>query len=327
MAPKKKNDDKVISPNKFSILDPDAEDVDVDCPCRVCKEDVTIYTDGMQCDRCSGWVHEDQKCSELTKPQFKFMKKNSNPAILYICSKCREDDLPQTIVSRDMVARNAIANNAVKLDSLGDSLALLKEQNKTIMEYMKTNSKTDNSIKVHVAEAIGDQKEQEKREKNVILYNVPESDPKATAPVVEAEVIQNVKNVFTFVEPSLDISNLSGKTVVRLGKPRTPTEVCPDPKPRPIKVILRSPQEVELLRKNARKLKDNNGLNHVGIAADKTWKERVKERELRQEFKTRKYDNKEDVVIYNNEVKLRSEIPTATRTLKVKEPTTSKPGQ
>ena len=63
------------------------------------------------------------------------------------------------------------------------------------------------------------------------------------------------------------------------------------------------------MRNNARKLKDNNGLNHVGISADKTWKEREEEREVRQEYNKRKHEDKEDVIIYNNKVILRSQRP------------------
>ena len=109
------------------------------------------------------------------------------------------------------------------------------------MDYMKTSSKTDSSIRLHVTEAISDQKDREDRKNNIILYNIPECDAKATAGVVEAETIQNVKNVFNYVEPGVDTTGLNGKNVIRLGKPSTPSEEYPNPRPRPIKVILRNP--------------------------------------------------------------------------------------
>ena len=106
---KMKSTDNVISPNKCYLLNLD--EVDEDEPCRVCRDDVSIDTDGMQCDRCNGWVHSHEKCSELTKTQFKFMKKCKIPAIQYICLKCR-DVSPDNLDPRDAVARDAIAKNA-----------------------------------------------------------------------------------------------------------------------------------------------------------------------------------------------------------------------
>ena len=174
---------------------------------------------------------------------------------------------------------------------------------------MKKGNKTDDSIKVQISEAFGDQKDKDERNNNIILYNIPESDPKVSSTQSEVEDIQNVKNVMNFVSPTIDSSNLNGKTVIRLGPIRVPNDQYPNPKPTPIKVVLQNPSEVGVLRRNARKLKNNEGLNHVGIAADKTWKERVEERELRKEFNIRKNEDKEDVIVYNKKVILRSELP------------------
>ena len=300
-TPKKKDKQQNIEDqNAFAIL--------AEKPCRICREEVP-KADGLQCNRCKGWVHGAKSCSELSKAQFKFMFQQSDiPAIQYICLSCRKDESDK-VDPRDVVVRDAVAQNAAKLEVVGHYVDLLQQQSRTIMDYMKTSSKTDSSIRLHVTEAISDQKDREDRKNNIILYNIPECDAKATAGVVEAETIQNVKNVFNYVEPGVDTTGLNGKNVIRLGKPRTPSEEYPNPRPRPIKVILRNPQEVSLLRNNARKLKDNNGLNHVGISADKTWKEREEEREVRQEYNKRKHEDKEDVIIYNNKVILRSQRP------------------
>ena len=98
-------------------------------------------------------------------------------------------------------------------------------------------------------------------------------------------------------------------SVVRLGPKRVPSEDNPNPKPIPVKAILRNSIEAGLIKKNARKLKYSDGLKHVGISADKTWKEREEEREIRKVYNQRKFENHEDVVIYNSEVILRSELP------------------
>ena len=107
----------------------------------------------------------------------------------------------------------------------------------------------------------------------------------------------------------MDNSFLNGKTVTRCGTKRVPSQDYPDPKPRPIKIVLRGPSEVGLLRKNARKLKDNESLPHVGISEDKPWKEREEERKLRKELYKRKNEDKEDIIIYGGQVILKSELP------------------
>ena len=271
-----------------------------DCEsCRVCMVTVLSENDSIKCARCEGWVHSEKKCSDLTKGQFDFLKKHVTPAIQFVCSKCR--DVEDT--------REAVARNTAKLDSVGQSIAELKHQSNLILNYMKTSSKTNDSVKTLVAEAIGDERARGERENNVIMYNVPESDPKANDALAEAEVIQNVTNVITFVEKSIDTSSLNGKTVMRLGPKRVPSEDNPHPKPRPVKVIFRNSIEAGLIKKNARKLKFSDGLKHVGISADKTWKEREEERETRKVYNQRKFENHEDVVIYNSEVILRSELP------------------
>ena len=91
---------------------------------------------------------------------------------------------------------DAVSRQGAKLDSFGEAIAALHQQNKEIVEYMKKNSKTDDSIKVHVSEAISDLRDRDERKNNIILYNIQESDPKANAAQAELEDIQNVKNVF-----------------------------------------------------------------------------------------------------------------------------------
>ena len=275
-----------------------------DSPCRICND--TVYRpDGIMCDRCECWVHSAQKCSELTQDQLKFLVKNKNVAIKFICSKCRVEFPDKMLAPLDAVARQA-----VKIDTFGEAIATLQQQNKEIIDYVKKATKTDNSIKVQVSEAIHVQREKDERKHNIILYNIPEADKKAPPAQAELEDIQKVKNVLNFVCPTMDVSSLNGKIVTRCGNKRVPNEKFPNPKPRPIKIELQSPSEVSQLKRNARKLKDNEALNHVGISEDKPWKERMEERELRKELSKRRSEG-EDVVIsiQDKKVILRSELP------------------
>ena len=181
--------DNVVSPNKFSALDSD-EDCE-DAPCRVCTKGVSKETDGLQCDRCDGWVHSEVECSDLSKPHFKFMRKCNNPAIKFICLVCRDTESVDVKPS-DAICRDAVAKNAAKIDSIGESVKLLKKQNNEILDYMKLKYKTDDSIKLHVTEAVNNQKQKEERQLNLIIYNIPEADPKAPSAQSEIEDLQKV---------------------------------------------------------------------------------------------------------------------------------------
>ena len=315
--PKSKEKDDIVFVTGRSDPDPDADaqelELEEDAPCRVCDVDVTKTTDGLKCDRCKGWVHPHKECSDLTKLQFKFMKGCKNPAIQYICMECRDLETDDAN-PRDAVARDAIAHNSAKIDLLGGAVKQLQKQNNEILNYMKLKSKTDDSIKLQVTEAVKIEKDREERKFNLILYNIQESDSGATSAQAEIEDLQNVKNVFAFVCPSVETSGITSKSVTRCGNRRVPNEEFPDPKPRPIKVVLQSPSDVLLIRKNARKLKDNEGFKHVGISEDKTYQERMEYRQLRIDLQKRR-DNGDDVVIYNGEVKLRSDLPNHKRSV------------
>ena len=131
----------------------------------------------------------------------------------------------------------------------------------------------------------------------------------------QIEDLQKIKNVFNFVCPSLDSSALASNAVTRCGNKRVPNSQFPNPKPRPIRVVLQRKSDAILIRKNARKLKDNETLRHVGISEDKSYQERMEDRQLRADLLKRRNENNEDVVIYNREIKLRSELPNDRRNI------------
>ena len=92
---------------------------------------------------------------------------------------------------------------------------------------MKKKSKTDDSLRLHVTEELHIQNEKKEKACNLIVYNVPESDSKVSKAQAELEDVQNVKNVFNFVCPSVDYSGLSSKTVTRCGTRIEPTPDFP----------------------------------------------------------------------------------------------------
>ena len=72
-------------------------------------------------------------------------------------------------------------------------------------------------------------------------------------------------------------------------------------KPRPIRVILNSADVKSSILRGAKNLKSHRVFNRIGIAQEKTFKEREIDRKLRAELEERKKKGK-DVIIFRNEI-------------------------
>lgn len=149
-----------------------------------------------------------------------------------------------------------------------------------MLKLLKNEERLEDRIKTQVSEVMEDKTEKEARMNNVIMFNIPEGD-QTDKEKASKEDIEQVKKVVKFVSQDVNTNNLNKEKVFRLGKPRVPTPENPNPKPRPLKVILEDPAHKKKLVANSRKLLDYN-LKKVGISEDKPWKEREELRAQRE---------------------------------------------
>ena len=118
-------------------------------------------------------------------------------------------------------------------------------------------------------------KERERREANIIIHNVPESnlpDKKEK----ESRDLRGVQKLFNMIGVQLEVSDVV-KFSRREGEKRL------DEQPRPLKVVLRRKEERDLVLANAHKLSNCDGeeWRKVTVVSDLTKKQRSEEAELR----------------------------------------------
>ena len=184
----------------------------------------------------------------------------------------------------------------------------------------------ENKVKEHIEISIEESKEKIDRQKNLILYNIPEDDSELESTNCENDSIK-VKEVLNFVCSDIKPENLKKTSMSRLGPKRTPSEKYPTPKPRPIRVNLEELSHRGQILRNARKLKNNENFKTIGLAADKTKIERISERNLRTKLSQQRSEGL-DVIIKNGEIVPRPNLHSKSRNQSsAKESQPSSPGK
>jgi hypothetical protein len=116
-------------------------------------------------------------------------------------------------------------------------VATLQQQNQIILDLLRKEQSIEEKIKVQVTEALDSQKEKEVRQNNIVLFNVPECDEKGQEKASKHDQAEITK-ILSLVYPDLDQATIIEQNVSRLGRRREPSDSVPNPKPRPVKVVL-----------------------------------------------------------------------------------------
>lgn len=272
---------------------------DVACPCKVCSKMVG-EEDSIQCDKCLVWVH--QWCSKVNKSHFNLLTKGPTNFKWY-CEQCLQD-------MSEVVTDVQLARQAAKLDSLMKVVHSLQQQNQKILKLLGNEERLETKIKDQVAEVMEDLGEKKDRKKNVVFFNIPEN-PDKEPQASNAEDRDNVANIIKELCPEFDSNSIEQNDVVRLGKKKTPTESESNPKARPLRVTIKVASHRNTILQNCRRLKNNKNIKFakVGVAADKTQKERDADSALEKELKERRAKG-ENVVISKGRIVPRGNPPT-----------------
>ena len=99
------------------------------------------------------------------------------------------------------------------------------------------------------------------------------------------------------------MNTLTSTNLQRLGKPSPHTN-----KNRPLKIVLPDKAFKDTIVNNAKKLRRSSKHNNIYLKNDQTKKQQLQEYELRKERKERIL-NKEDVIIFDGKVILRTQHP------------------
>ena len=134
---------------------------------------------------------------------------------------------------------------------------------------------------MQVEEVLENQRQKEDRKNNLVVFNVEESG----APEEEkSHDLSEIKSILRYVCPDLDADSVEEAEISRLGQRKPPTASNAKPKPRPIKIKFKSAENKTSALRQARKLKDHEKYNRIGLTADKTQREREADKALRTEM-------------------------------------------
>lgn len=290
---KKRKKSKSTSASPLKLLDSDPPS-----PCKVCKHMVT--DEGVQCDRCESWVHgvSGGGCSGLSPSMYNFIVMNPAKSIKWFCPACEKET---TVSNPD----DKLAQQGAKLETLTAIVLALQQQNKIILDLLMKEQTIEEKIKVQVTEALDNQKEKEDRMNNIVMFNIQESSAKGRDAEMKHDQ-DEIKKILTHVLPDLDPSKITDQNITRLGRRADPTNTTPNPKPRPVKLVLDNAETRNRILKKAWTLKDCDNYKRVGISADKTLEERKADRLARQEFLRRKNEG-DDVIMYKGKIMKKTE--------------------
>ena len=273
-------------------------DNNVDGVCRKCTKGIDdSKEDSIYCDRCDGCVHV--KCAEMTQQEFQYIRKAQNTKLIFHCPICIKD------LREGNGEDDRIAQQNARLDSLTEFVQVIIAQNKQLIEALKPENqvkKVEDDIQVQLTEVIQNQSEVEEKKKNVIVFNLPESEETVTGKQEQEEDLVKVKELLTFLDSRIDTDDIDVKKVERMGRRKGK-----DAKPRGIKVTLPSVDTKFKAIRNAKKLVDYK-LPKIGISFDKTKKEVEEDNKLRAELAVKRAAEPEkDYVIFERKIVPRTE--------------------
>ena len=182
---------------------------------------------------------------------------------------------------RLMTVESTVENMSKSLNKTETDVGAVKESVDQISEKIgEVQNTMDRVIDMKLDDMKEEQKEKDKRQNNVILYNVPEKLEGTN----DKEVVENL------ILEELGVREAKVEEITRLG---TGNE------PRPILLKLNDAQTQRKVLNKAKLLRD---ARNIYIAPDKTIKEREKYRDLQKELRERKERSQTDLIIRDGKI-------------------------
>ena len=279
--------------------------------CPVCSEEV--IKEGVRCDLCEFWHHS--KCVKMPGDTYKALGRNTDPGkcgmLQWLCPGCQRGASKLMLLLQNIVTTQG--KHEDKLKNIEENITDLYEKvDKCNQAIISTNTSNDrgkidlNEMKNDVATELA---ERQKRELNVVIFGLPESDRSTTELRRDEEQNQLAKSIRNVVGCDIELKKLT-----RLGKKNE------DGTPRPLRVTLRNLNDKIKLLSKAKCFHDSDDevSKNLTFKPDQTpnereiWKKLIMERNQEREA-CHDEEEKEKWQIRNNKVvrvdkKLRKQI-------------------
>ena len=212
---------------------------------------------------------------------------------------------------------------AAKQDETSQVVASLKQQSThmekqlaKVLQLLEGGKKvsttsTDEQIKDHVEEVLNDFKEQEEKKNNLVLYGLAEGNETEEDKNKETDV-KKTKEILNFVNPEVSVDKLDTNKIKRIGTKRDKGDQT---RPRPIKIEMDCPEDKMNILRQARTLKDSESFKNIGLSKDKTKKEQMEYKILKDKLaeKMKNAKDGQNFKIFRGKIVLEADIPAMIR--------------
>ena len=284
--------------------------VDEEGKCGDCLK--SVDEKGIQCDHCDRWYHV--KCQKISSSTFKAISMEGSD-VPWLCNHCREN---LTRMEKELqrlekenqelrIENSKLMERMAKIEERVDAIKqevrdeinmqmkdMIKEAMKDNLEAIETlnrqkieennqgeGNEPTNTIHMKdlIKESVNEVEENKRREKNLIIYNLKESQ----RDIGKDRERDDVKICSKLMRDGLHIRNVEFQKIIRLGKRRSEENA----KPRPLLLQLSSVREKWNILKQIKKLRScgEETLRAAILVPDLSKEERDRERKLREELK------------------------------------------
>lgn len=288
-------------------------------PCIFCNEIIDLNKKGIRCDICANWVCF--ACSNLSKYMYTEISKASEAEVEWKCKICKttksdlksiRDTLKELIRSND----DRLNTMESKLTNLEANLKESVEESRKMKESVRNDlagdisqvrtdiagdiSKMRSEISDELDKRLKEREDIAKRERNLFIYNVPES--------TEEEFLDRIEEDRSFVMKVCDelgAKDAKFTAIIRFGKvARNPDNSIDISKSRPIRVTFLEKRVRRLVLVNAKLLKSpkDSSLKNISISRDMTDEEKKQYKKLELELKERRKIGEDDIYISRGKI-------------------------
>lgn len=260
------------------------------CKCTKCNKFVSEDDKALECHDCSKWAHTS--CLNVTAAEYRTFQKYDN--VHWYCDACK-------LIADDRgKANKAIASLEAKID-----LVLTKVEDKCSRAEVKDivgevmEEKMANEVAKQVEAYISEKEDVEKRKKNIMMFNVPESESDTIAERIDHD--KNLAESVFLLTAEDDLRPMTSNPK-RFGKREAG-------KNRPLRVTLDSHNAVFGHLKKSSTLKELTDLSDsmnfakkVVLAPDLTVKQRQSRKSLVDELKERRENGEQNLKIFRGRI-------------------------
>lgn len=291
----------MVQPNKDKIvtrkgsLKSTSKDFEPAYLCGKCNRTITDdpqngEENSIQCFICRKWFHQ-KRCTDLSDQSYQFLAKTRG--VQWTCEECESTNGKEAskLANIEMTLQLMMQ----KFESMEDSL--MRKIDDRIEEKIEEKiGQIEKNLETRMEERMEETEERKKRENNIIITGLIESSD-TTHQGRQEDDEKEIRHMINSIcpTPKEDV-----KSVTRLGPLRTGSGV----RARKIRVVLASQDVKKAILTGQRKLNANtaNRKDYIYINHDLTPLEQQKDKELRDELKTRRSNGEEDLIIRNGKI-------------------------